>query len=173
MTTMKPSVSVGDILHLNEPDYLYGTGILRLCITKIGVVQRLGGNDWLDLEGVTLRPDGMEAGWHGSESPTAARRGAGQCPAQGPSPTGDRPVMAVYRSAVAVAVLDQAQAELQRHLTTQRRGSWTAPVRASSKLPPATRPECPVRMSSSWTPAPGGDSAFGGPVLLRQRRFRV
>jgi len=52
---------VGDVLQLNEPDYLYGTGVLRLRVTKVGTVQRLGGNDWVDLEGLTLRPDGTEA----------------------------------------------------------------------------------------------------------------
>src|SRR2546430_15052881 len=56
----KPPVAVGDVLHIYEPDYLYGIGILRLRVTKVGTVQRLGGNDWVDLEGMTLRPDGTE-----------------------------------------------------------------------------------------------------------------
>ena len=49
---------LGIQLHLNEPDYLYGTGTLWLRVTKVGTVQRLGGNDWLDVEGLTLRADG-------------------------------------------------------------------------------------------------------------------
>ena len=55
---MTASIKPGDVLHLNEPGYLYGTGMLRLRVTKVGVVQRLGGNDWLDVEGVTLMADG-------------------------------------------------------------------------------------------------------------------
>ena len=55
---MTAPLKPGNVLHLNEPDYLYGTGILRLRVTKVGTVLRLGGNDWLDVEGLTLRADG-------------------------------------------------------------------------------------------------------------------
>src|SRR2546430_2698262 len=57
---MTAPLTPGDVLHLNEPDYLYGTGVLRLRVTKVGTVQRLGGNDWLDVEGLTFRADGTE-----------------------------------------------------------------------------------------------------------------
>lgn len=55
-------LKVGDVLHINEPDYLYGTGVLRLRVTKVGAVQQLGGNAWISVEGVTLAPDGTQFG---------------------------------------------------------------------------------------------------------------
>lgn len=53
-----PPLDVGDVIHINEPDYLYGTGLLRLRVTKIGAVQRLAGHAWVAVEGVPLASDG-------------------------------------------------------------------------------------------------------------------
>jgi hypothetical protein len=57
-----PPLKVGDVLHINEPDYLYGTGVLRLRITKVGAVQQLAGHAWISVEGFTLAPDGTQFG---------------------------------------------------------------------------------------------------------------
>ena len=51
-------LKVGDVLHINEPDYLYGAGPLRLQVTKVGAVQQLGGHPWVDVEGLMLAADG-------------------------------------------------------------------------------------------------------------------
>jgi hypothetical protein len=53
-----PTVNVGDLLRLNDPDYMYGSGLLVLRVTKVGRVQSLRDGLWLDLEGVELRADG-------------------------------------------------------------------------------------------------------------------
>jgi hypothetical protein len=58
---MKPPVKPGDVLRLHENDYLYGLGMLHLRVTKVGAVQRLVNQDWIDLEGLTLRSDGSPA----------------------------------------------------------------------------------------------------------------
>jgi hypothetical protein len=50
----------GDVIDVREPDYLYGVGQLKLRVTKIGPVRRLRDGDWLDLEGLALRPDGSQ-----------------------------------------------------------------------------------------------------------------
>jgi hypothetical protein len=55
-----PTVRSGDVLRLNEPDYLYGTGVLVLRVSKVGAVQRLRDGQGLDLEGFTLRADGTQ-----------------------------------------------------------------------------------------------------------------
>jgi hypothetical protein len=57
-----PPVQAGDVLMLNDPDYLYGQGPLILSITKVGRTERLRDGDWLDLEGVELREDGGQIG---------------------------------------------------------------------------------------------------------------
>ncbi len=58
---MKPPVKPGDVVRVGETDYLYGLGELHLRVTKVGSVQRLANNDWVDLEGLTLRSDGSPA----------------------------------------------------------------------------------------------------------------
>jgi len=58
---MKPQIKPGDVIRVNETDYLYGIGVLHLRVTKVGTVQRLANNDWIDLEGLTLRADGTLA----------------------------------------------------------------------------------------------------------------
>lgn len=62
MTQPPVPLKVGDVLHINEPDYLYGTGLLRLQVTKVGAVQQLAGNAWVDVEGLTLASDGTPLG---------------------------------------------------------------------------------------------------------------
>jgi hypothetical protein len=56
-------LKAGDILHLNELDYLYGTGSLHLRVTKVGAVHQLGGDTWVNVEGLTLALDGKPLGW--------------------------------------------------------------------------------------------------------------
>ena len=58
---MRSSVKPGDVIRVNETDYLYGIGVLHLRVTKVGTIQRLANNDWVDLEGLTLHSDGTEA----------------------------------------------------------------------------------------------------------------
>ena len=58
---MSAPIKPGDVLRVNEPDYMYGRGVLFLRVSKVGIVQRLWDGDWLDLEGFTLRPDGTQA----------------------------------------------------------------------------------------------------------------
>jgi predicted NAD/FAD-binding protein len=55
-------VKVGDVVRLNEPDYMYGAGRLVLRVTKVGRIQTLPDGAWLDLEGIELRPDGTQVG---------------------------------------------------------------------------------------------------------------
>lgn len=55
-------IKPGDVLKVNEPDYMYGRGVLTLRVTKVGAVQRLQDGPWLDLEGLDLRPDGTQMG---------------------------------------------------------------------------------------------------------------
>jgi hypothetical protein len=57
---MSGPVKVGDVIRVAEADYKYGTGILRLSISKVGRAERLADGDWLDLEGFTLRADGTQ-----------------------------------------------------------------------------------------------------------------
>jgi hypothetical protein len=54
-----PPVKPGDVLRLNEPDYMYGRGFLILHVAKVGHVQQLPDGPWLDLEGLQLRSDGV------------------------------------------------------------------------------------------------------------------
>jgi hypothetical protein len=55
-----PPVRPGDVLRLNEADYMYGRGFLILRVTKVGRLQRLPDGVWLDLEGLQLRTDGTQ-----------------------------------------------------------------------------------------------------------------
>ena len=58
---MSTPINPGDVIRVGENDYLYGLGELHLRVTKVGGVQRLANNDWVDLEGLTLRSDGSLA----------------------------------------------------------------------------------------------------------------
>jgi hypothetical protein len=49
------AVQVGDVLTVKEPDYMYGTGVLILRVTRVGRVQQLKGGPWLDLAAWRIR----------------------------------------------------------------------------------------------------------------------
>jgi hypothetical protein len=55
---MTGAVRVGDVIEVAEPDYRYGTGRLVLRVTVVGQVLVLPDGEWLELEGLALRPDG-------------------------------------------------------------------------------------------------------------------
>jgi hypothetical protein len=54
------ALKVGDVIEVNEPDYKYGTGKLILRVTRLGRRMRESDGEWLDLEGMPLRPDGTQ-----------------------------------------------------------------------------------------------------------------
>jgi hypothetical protein len=58
MTTIK----IGDVIDVAERDYRYGTGRLILRVTTIGSRQSTADGDWVDLDGLELRPDGTQLG---------------------------------------------------------------------------------------------------------------
>ncbi|MFC7548003.1 hypothetical protein [Plantactinospora sp. GCM10030261] len=53
-----PEVAVGQVVHIPEPDYRYGTGELILRVTAVGQVEQLADGPWLDLSGIELGEDG-------------------------------------------------------------------------------------------------------------------
>ena len=58
-----PRVSAGDILMIEEADYCYGTGPLRLRVTAIGTPRgQVQGLEWLGVTGVEIR-------WNGTDGP--------------------------------------------------------------------------------------------------------
>jgi hypothetical protein len=57
-----PQVKTGDVIRLEEPDYLYGIGPLLLRITAVGNLHREPDGFWLSLRGSPLHPDGRETG---------------------------------------------------------------------------------------------------------------
>jgi hypothetical protein len=59
---MIPPIKPGDVLRLNEADYMYGAGTLIIRVIKVGRVQNLRDGEWLDLEGVELRQDDSQYG---------------------------------------------------------------------------------------------------------------
>jgi len=58
MTTLK----LGDVIAVDDKDYKYGTGRLILRVTTIGSRQSTADGDWVDLDGLELRPDGTQLG---------------------------------------------------------------------------------------------------------------
>lgn len=58
-TPMLP-VGVGDVIHVGDDDYCYGTGDLYLRITEVGNVQHYDGGPWLNLRGLQLMADGTQ-----------------------------------------------------------------------------------------------------------------
>jgi hypothetical protein len=58
MTMLK----LGDVIDVNDRDYKYGTGRLILRVTTIGDRQRAADGEWVDLDGLELRPDGTQLG---------------------------------------------------------------------------------------------------------------
>lgn len=53
---------IGDIVDVEDKDYKYGTGRLILRVTTIGDRQSTADGDWVDLDGLELRPDGTQFG---------------------------------------------------------------------------------------------------------------
>ncbi|WP_125805208.1 hypothetical protein [Actinoplanes sp. ATCC 53533] len=60
MSTLK----LGDVIDVEDRDYKYGTGRLILRVTTIGSRQRRADGDWVDLDGLELRPDGTQLDVH-------------------------------------------------------------------------------------------------------------
>ncbi|HZM25818.1 MAG TPA: hypothetical protein VFB89_00495, partial [Gemmatimonadales bacterium] len=54
----RPPLVPGDVLRVEEPDYLYGVGPAVLRVTAVGVAERLPDGWWLNLRGIAVRPDG-------------------------------------------------------------------------------------------------------------------
>ncbi len=57
---MNTPVTVGDVIQVGEPDYMYGRGPLHLRLTEVGQVERQADGLWLHLRGVELWADGRE-----------------------------------------------------------------------------------------------------------------
>ena len=55
-----PLVTVGDVLHLRDQDYRYGTGHLILRVTALHHVRRCADGPWVFLRGTALAADGTE-----------------------------------------------------------------------------------------------------------------
>ncbi|GAA2716646.1 hypothetical protein ACFY2R_22605 [Micromonospora olivasterospora] len=72
--TVAPLVSVGDVVTVAEDDYCYGTGPLRLRITRRPAGLDHPRLEWVELTGVELRPDGSAA--CGDQARTAPVRSA-------------------------------------------------------------------------------------------------
>jgi hypothetical protein len=53
-----PPVVAGQVLQVEEPDYLPGVGPLRLRVTAVGLVERHADGWWLNLRGMALQVDG-------------------------------------------------------------------------------------------------------------------
>jgi hypothetical protein len=60
MNTLK----LGDVIDVGDRDYRFGTGRLILRVTTIGSCQPTADGDWVDLDGLELRPDGTQLGVH-------------------------------------------------------------------------------------------------------------
>lgn len=58
MPPQLPPLVPGDVIRVEEPDYLYGVGPAVLEVTAVGRPERLVDGWWLNLRGVSVRPDG-------------------------------------------------------------------------------------------------------------------
>ncbi|MDG4798826.1 hypothetical protein [Micromonospora sp. WMMD1082] len=56
------TLKVGDVIEVDDRDYNYGTGKLIMRVTRIGSRTRTANGEWLDLDGLQLRPDGTQLG---------------------------------------------------------------------------------------------------------------
>ena len=56
----RPPLAIGDVIHVAEPDYRYGTGDLYFRITDIPPGARDPADEWVDLLGVDIAYDGSE-----------------------------------------------------------------------------------------------------------------
>jgi hypothetical protein len=113
MTTLK----VTDVIDVGERDYMYGTGRLILRITKTGGRQRLPDGEWLDPEGLELRPDGTQIGQRPRHAPRP-RDGL----ARAAAPAGAAMRTTTYLARSALDELDHAHAELERRLLVRPNG---------------------------------------------------
>lgn len=53
---MRPPVTVGELIRINEEDYCYGLGALTLHVTEVPA--RLQEPDWVDLRGIEIAWNG-------------------------------------------------------------------------------------------------------------------
>jgi hypothetical protein len=56
----RPPPKPGDVIRVEEPDYMYGVGPLILRVTAVGNVAQLTDGPWIDLLGIPLRTDGSQ-----------------------------------------------------------------------------------------------------------------
>jgi len=54
--------TIGDVIAMDERDYKYGTGRLILRVTQIGGRTHAADGEWLEVDGLELRPDGTQIG---------------------------------------------------------------------------------------------------------------
>jgi hypothetical protein len=63
--TSVPPVKAGDVVTIDEANYLYGTGTLVLRVTEVGVLRALPDGLWLSVRGVEIRWDGRDGAERG------------------------------------------------------------------------------------------------------------
>ena len=56
------TLRTGDVLDLSDQDYKYGAGRLILRVTRIVNRTTTADGEWIDLDGLELRPDGTPLG---------------------------------------------------------------------------------------------------------------
>jgi hypothetical protein len=49
----------GDVIRVEEPDYMYGLGTLILRIVAVGKTRQIEGDAWINLRAMPLRSDGI------------------------------------------------------------------------------------------------------------------
>lgn len=55
-----PPIKPGDVVCVEDGDYMYGTGMLVLQVTAVGAAQHLDGDTWLHLRGHRRHHTGTE-----------------------------------------------------------------------------------------------------------------
>jgi hypothetical protein len=55
-----PPLKPGDVIHVEEPDYMYGVGPLFLRVIVVGRIEHLTDGPWVNLMGIALRADGSQ-----------------------------------------------------------------------------------------------------------------
>jgi hypothetical protein len=55
-----PPLKPGDVIHVEETDYMYGVGPLILRVTAVGRAEQLTDGPWVNLMGIPLRADGSQ-----------------------------------------------------------------------------------------------------------------
>jgi hypothetical protein len=63
MEARNPSTPLkqGDLIHAEEPDYMYGIGPLLLRVTVVGRVEQLTDGPWINLMGIPLHGSQLRA----------------------------------------------------------------------------------------------------------------